>query len=131
VQQREGRVHVTCIVTHERGHSETVTMDAPPDSSGKKNSIQQIASATTYLQRYTLLAATGMATKGMDDDGRGADDEGASDDPLLEGFRDAAMRGYAALRAHYEANVPTEEFWAKHSASLKECARRADQEKTK
>jgi hypothetical protein len=36
-----------------------------------KNAIQQVASTTTYLQRYTLLAITGMSTKGMDDDGRG------------------------------------------------------------
>lgn len=71
VQQDGGMITVTCAVTHELGHSESVTMSAPPDASGKKNVIQQVASAITYLQRYTLLAITGMATKGMDDDGRG------------------------------------------------------------
>lgn len=70
VQQEKDRITVDCIVTHERGHSETVTMFAAPDVSGKKNHIQQVASTVTYLQRYTLLAATGMATKGVDDDGR-------------------------------------------------------------
>ena len=29
----------------------------------------------TYLQRYTLLAAVGMAAAGMDNDGRAADEE--------------------------------------------------------
>lgn len=76
IKQHDGRVFVTCTVTHKRGHSSSVTMDAPPDSSGKKNTIQQIASATTYLQRYTLLAAIGMSTKGMDDDGNGGGDGG-------------------------------------------------------
>lgn len=70
VQQEGGQITVTCMITHELGHSESVSMTAAPDASGKKNAIQQVASAVTYLQRYTLLSATGMATKGMDDDGR-------------------------------------------------------------
>lgn len=75
VNQQGGQISVTCTITHQLGHSESVTMTAAPDSSGKKNAIQQVASANSYLQRYTLLAATGMATKGMDDDGRGSDQE--------------------------------------------------------
>lgn len=74
IVQDAGKISVTCIVTHSDGHSESVTMEAPPDTSGKKNAIQAIASAVSYLQRYTLLAVTGMATTGMDDDGHGADD---------------------------------------------------------
>lgn len=72
VRQGDGRVTVDCVITHVRGHSETVTMSGAPDTSGKKNAIQQAASTVTYLQRYTLLAATGMSTKGADDDGVGA-----------------------------------------------------------
>lgn len=72
VVQDAGKIAVTCTVTHASGHSESVTMEAPPDTSGKKNTIQAIASAVSYLQRYTLLAVTGMATTGMDDDGTGA-----------------------------------------------------------
>ena len=71
-QDSANSIAVDCILTHIAGHSERVTMVAPPDDSGKKNKIQQIASSTTYLQRYTLLAVTGMSTKGMDDDGRSA-----------------------------------------------------------
>jgi hypothetical protein len=70
VQQSAGQITVSCQITHALGHSESVSMTAAPDASGKKNAIQQVASALTYLQRYTLLAATGMAAKGMDDDGR-------------------------------------------------------------
>lgn len=73
VKQEAGRITVICEVTHRAGHMESVLMDAAPDSSGKKNQIQQVASAITYLQRYTLLAVCGLATKSEhDDDGRGA-----------------------------------------------------------
>ena len=73
VRQEGGRIIVTCVVTHKRGHSETVTLDGAPDSSGKKNQIQQVASTVTYLQRYTLLLATGLAAQDqLDDDGQGA-----------------------------------------------------------
>jgi hypothetical protein len=56
-----------------------VTMQAGKDESGKKNAIQQVASTNTYLQRYTFLAITGLATKGQDDDGA-AFDKGDGDD---------------------------------------------------
>lgn len=73
--QSNGQLTVTCILTHKMGHSESTTLEGAPDDSGKKNRIQQMASTVTYLQRYTLLAATGLATKDMeDDDGRGGGD---------------------------------------------------------
>lgn len=75
-EQEESKVKVTCIITHVLGHSESTSLQAKPDDSGKKNSIQQIASTVTYLQRYTLLAATGLAVKDMlDDDAKGAEPE--------------------------------------------------------
>ena len=70
VAQSEGMVKVTCTLTHELGHSEYVEITAPRDDSGNKNSIQQIGSAITYLQRYTLLAITGLAAHEQDDDGQ-------------------------------------------------------------
>ena len=68
-------ISVTCVLTHEMGHSEETTLKASPDTSGSKNSIQAIGSTVTYLERYTLLAATGMAAAGTDNDGRLADEE--------------------------------------------------------
>lgn len=70
-QGNAGQVEVTCTITHERGHSESTSLRAMEDNSGKKNAIQMLASTVTYLQRYTLLALTGLATKDGDDDGRG------------------------------------------------------------
>jgi hypothetical protein len=62
-------VEVTCTIRHELGVSERVSMGGPPDKGGAKNAIQARASTTTYLQRYTLLMAVGMASMGQDNDG--------------------------------------------------------------
>ena len=71
--QQDKVISVTCVITHELGHSERTTLSAAPDESGGKNSIQAVGSTVTYLQRYTLMAATGLAAKDMDDDGRSAE----------------------------------------------------------
>lgn len=64
-------ISVTCIISHRLGHSEENTLSAPRDEGAGKNSIQAIGSAVTYLQRYTLKAALGLAAS-YDDDGRAA-----------------------------------------------------------
>ena len=46
--------------------------ETSPDDSGGKNPIQSIGSTITYLERYTILALTGLATKEQDDDGKSA-----------------------------------------------------------
>lgn len=65
------RVNVTCVLSHKDGHAEETTLAGPPDASGSKNAIQAIGSTLTYLQRYTLVAALGLAAAN-DDDGRAA-----------------------------------------------------------
>jgi hypothetical protein len=64
-----GKMKVTCIVSHLAGHTETAVMEASADSSGAKNDIQQKGSTHTYLQRYTLIGALGLATADEDNDG--------------------------------------------------------------
>ena len=71
--QDNGTITVTCTITHRDGHSESTSLTASPDTSGSKNSIQAIGSTITYLERYTLLALTGLATYDADDDGHGAE----------------------------------------------------------
>lgn len=71
--QQERAITVTCTITHRHGHSESTSLSAGPDDSGGKNSIQAIGSTISYLERYTLLALTGLATHDMDDDGKGAE----------------------------------------------------------
>jgi hypothetical protein len=62
-----------------KGHHEETTLSSSPDDSGGKNSIQAIGSAVTYLQRYTLLALTGLATREQDNDGKTEDVKYISD----------------------------------------------------
>ena len=72
-EQKDSVITVTCIITHSAGHSESNSLQAGADTSGKKNAIQQVASTITYLERYTFLAITGLATRDMlDDDGEQA-----------------------------------------------------------
>lgn len=136
VKQEAGRITVICEVTHRAGHMESVLMDAAPDSSGKKNQIQQVASAITYLQRYTLLAVCGLATKSEhDDDGRGAgvvEDAGQSplqdwigkaQDTTDEAALNAVVRGGVAAFARDKKSY--NEFGAavaKHRAFIKQAS---------
>ncbi len=60
---------VTCIISHEKGYYEETTLSGPRDDSGNKNSLQQVGSTLTYLQRMTLKAALGLAAA-EDDDGQ-------------------------------------------------------------
>jgi hypothetical protein len=85
VDKKEKMVEVTCVIVHELGHSISTSLDSAPDDSGGKNSIQAVGSAVTYLQRYTLLAATGLATKAIpDDDGAGTDLNELPYEPISE-----------------------------------------------
>jgi ERF superfamily len=69
-QPDKSTVIVTCVIRHEAGAFEETTLQGPPDDSGGKNDIQAVGSTVTYLERYTLLAACGLAVKGQDTDGR-------------------------------------------------------------
>lgn len=79
--QDNGSVKVTCKITHIMGHSEETCLSAPPDNTGSKNVIQAIGSTVTYLQRYTLLALTGLATYDQDDDGKAGANQQAANKP--------------------------------------------------
>lgn len=75
--KQDGKVlTVTCVLSHRDGHFEETSLFAGNDESGNKNAIQSIGSAATYLQRYTLKLALGLAAT-KDDDGRiaGAEEE--------------------------------------------------------
>ncbi|MGH8611852.1 MAG: ERF family protein [Gammaproteobacteria bacterium] len=60
---------VSCVITHALGHSEENSLSAKPNKFGSSmNDIQALGSAVTYLQRYTLKLALGIATS-KDTDG--------------------------------------------------------------
>jgi len=82
--QQEKVLSITCILSHRDGHSEESTLSACYDETGNKNSIQAIGSTATFLQRYTLKLALGLATT-KDDDGRGAGSKQQTE-PKPEGY---------------------------------------------
>lgn len=109
-------IRVTCVLTHEMGHSEDTTLEGPPDNSGSKNAIQAIASTVSYLERYTLLAATGLAAKGMDNDGRGAQPEMEKLQEYLDSM--ATCPNLEALQATFKAGFQ-EAVKLQNSAAMK------------
>jgi len=70
--QDSNGITVTCTITHNLGYSEKTSLTSAPDQSGGKNAIQAIGSTISYLERYTILALTGLATHDQDDDGAAA-----------------------------------------------------------
>lgn len=62
-------IEVTCILKHEAGHFESVSMGGPPDDGGAKNKVQARASTVSYLERYTLKAICGISEQEDDKDG--------------------------------------------------------------
>lgn len=140
-EQRDGRVYVTCTLTHAAGHSESITLDGPPDTSGNKNPMQQVSSTTTLLSRYTLLMATGLAVRDEimpDDDGRagGGSDELSAFDRAAEGIdatllqdaRDASLLGWRGLAAWVAKRTEAERKTLEPiSAFLKDAALAADE----
>lgn len=69
------KINVTCLLFHESGHAEETTLSGPPDASGNKNAVQAIGSTLTYLQRYSLMQALGLAATD-DDDANSSDSSG-------------------------------------------------------
>jgi hypothetical protein len=72
IEQGGDLVRVICIISHRDGHSERIKLEGKvdPGSTGM-SMVQALGSALTYLQRYSLRAAIGLAA-GVDDDGKGA-----------------------------------------------------------
>jgi hypothetical protein len=62
---RDGKVVVTCKLTHTQGHAECSSLEAAPDLSGGKEQAQGIASTITLLSRYLALSMLGIATADM------------------------------------------------------------------
>lgn len=117
----QGRIRVTCVLTHQLGHAERNYLEAGADMSGNKNAVQAIGSTVTYLQRYTLLAACGLATQDQDDDGRG---QGGHTDQAGVGT------GYAgaAPEARHDASpaapeAPPPKFWDRPSLTLADASK--------
>lgn len=116
--KQDGKVlSITCVLSHRDGHSEESTLSAGNDESGNKNGIQGIGSTASYLQRYTLKLALGLAAA-KDDDGRksggGADtitDKQAADLQAKATEVGANMEGFLKfLGVEDLADLPAKKF---------------------
>ena len=106
---------VTCIVSHDGGHSEETNLPAPADTSGSKNAIQAIGSTVTYLQRYTLKAALGLAAA-KDDDGMAAGGNGKPAETIDDKQKPAETiddKQYAEIAKAIEGGGRTLEWFCK------------------
>lgn len=109
-EQPDGKVQVTCIISHRLGHSEGTTLISEPDTGGQKSPIHAVASAVALLERYTLVAAVGLAAKDMDNDphGTGSIDPSAAVKP-----KDFDLwKEDATVRAK-EGTAKLQELWGK------------------
>lgn len=100
-QDENGRITVSCRLQHVMGHSEIVTLAAYPDESGRKNKIQAIGSTVTYLQRYTLMAALGIASSDDDDAGAGARTKAAQSEPEDRAVSPRATKAASSFETTY------------------------------
>jgi ERF superfamily len=72
VEQQADMARVTCIVSHSDGYSDRVKLESKVDPGATGMSmVQALGSVLTYLQRYSLRAAIGLAAA-IDDDGKAA-----------------------------------------------------------
>lgn len=69
ISENNGFISVTCILKYGLYEEPGVTLSAGPDTSGTKNAIQAKGSTISYLEKYALQAATGMAAGMPDTDG--------------------------------------------------------------
>lgn len=103
IDQADGHVHVSCVLSHIDGHSESVSISAPADSGQGRNAVQAIGSTITYLQRYTLKSILGMAEQ---------DNDGRAPAPAT----DSQMRKLEQLRADKRLTEKQREWLAKQMA---------------
>jgi hypothetical protein len=109
-------ITVSCVITHIAGHSERTTLSAEPDQSGGKNKIQAVGSTVSYLQRYTLMAATGLAAHDMDDDAATgevatlSEDQIANLDALMDEVKADREKFLKWARAEKLADIPAKSY---------------------
>jgi len=118
-------ITVACKLSHRLGHSESVSMSAPPDKSGgnSKNPIQQIKSTITYLKGVTFESVTGLAATdaNRDDDGNAAgtpveyitlDQQTEINDAIADLYADGGKKFLEFLEVESVETIPLKKYKA-------------------
>lgn len=87
-EQNDKKIKITCIVSHLDGHSERTWIEAEADNTGVKNSIQAIGSTITYLKRYTLEGALGLASGNDSDANNNGPNQNKETELLLKALKE-------------------------------------------
>jgi hypothetical protein len=67
----DGKIAITCVLSHRGGHHQDTTLAFPYDSTGSKNNIQSMGSSISYGKRYTASALLNLSSRALID----ADDD--------------------------------------------------------
>lgn len=124
---------VTCIVSHQDGHSEENSLPGPADTSGSKNALQAIGSTVTYLQRYTLKAALGLSAS-VDDDATSLNGGGALSEAQVINLRAAIVAAGADVVRFcklYGIEVPDDLPASKFADAMAKLERKQQQREAK
>lgn len=109
---KPGTIRIIGILSHEQGHSEETTFEAPMDRSDFRTDIQSMGSTVSYGRRYTTLDLLNIATRKVDNDGnkKKEDEPSAPDgyDAWLATLEGVADEGFPAFSAAW--NKSKEEF---------------------
>jgi len=128
ITESGSNISVTCILRYGMYEESGEPLTAPPDISGVKNPIQAKASTITYLERYTLLAAVGMAAGMPDTDGNtGPKMDQEAHDAHLKLIRESGT--LPALKSYWQASVKEARI-NKDNASEKQFTEAKEKRKT-
>lgn len=92
----DGKLAITCILSHRGGHREETTIPLQHDSTGSKNAVQAVGSSTSYGKRYTACAILNITTRGEDDDGK----KGGAAPTITQEQEDAIREKIEATDSH-------------------------------
>lgn len=110
-QDRKGIIRVVGILSHEQGHSEESSFEAPMDQSDFRSDIQSMGSTVSYGRRYTTLDLLNIATKGQDKDGV---------KPQAEQVPDGFEEWWADMASVADEGLPAlEKAWAESNRNHK------------
>jgi hypothetical protein len=93
-----GKLTLSCVVSHELGHSESSSATLPTESKAGCSEAQKVGAILTYAQRYSLINALGLTSCDEDNDG--------NDDAPAEKISDADLLALEVALDEIKADLP-------------------------
>ncbi len=120
-------IRIVGILSHEEGHSEESSFEAPMDKSDYRTDIQSQGSTVSYGRRYTTLDLLNIATRGADNDGQGEKPKAPDGfDKIWTQMEAASTKGFIELEAIWETlDAAFKNYIVKHKKQEWEALRKA------